>query len=64
MVSRRSKSKQKGKTSGGGTMSNMRGGFKSILGGGTKKKESLLSKIFGYLILAAAIAVLIYRFSR
>ncbi len=44
----------------------MRSGFKSFVGtgGGQKKKESLASKILTYLLLAAAVGVLIYRLTR
>jgi len=40
----------------------MRSGMKSLVGtGGKKKKESLLSKIITYVLLAAAVAFLAYR---
>ena len=40
----------------------MRGGIKSFVGQGPKKKESLGSKIFTWVLFAAAVGVLIYRF--
>ena len=45
-------------------MGGLRSGFKGILGGGgkTKKKDSLLSTILGYVLIAAALGLLIYRF--
>ena len=46
-------------------MGSLRGGFKSVVGTGKKKgKESPLSKILTYVLLAAAIGLLIYRFAR
>lgn len=44
-------------------MSNLRSGFKGVVGAGgkQKKKESLLSKIITYGLLAAALGILIYR---
>jgi len=48
----------------GGTMSGMRSGFKGIVGTGKKKKESPLSKTIWIIVLAAAIGLLIYRFTR
>jgi hypothetical protein len=48
----------------GGTLSGLRGGFKGLVGGGQKKKESLLGKVITYLLIAAAVAVLIWRFVR
>jgi hypothetical protein len=66
--SKRSKKKRRGgsgKRGGGGqTMSGFRGGFKGLVGQGPKKKESTLSRVITYLLLAAAIAFLVYRFTR
>jgi hypothetical protein len=58
--------KKKRSKSGGGTLSGLRGGFKGVVGAGKSrgKKESLLSKFITYLLLAAAVGVLIYRFTR
>jgi hypothetical protein len=47
-----------------GTLSGLRGGFKGLVGGGPKKKESLLGKAITYLLIAAAVGVLIWRFTR
>jgi hypothetical protein len=60
------KKKARGRRSGGGRsgrLSGMRSGMKSLVGTGgkNKKKESLVSKIITYLLLAAAIAFLAYR---
>ncbi len=44
-------------------MGGMRSGFKGLVGtGGGKKKESSLSKVLTYLLIAAALGVLLYRF--
>lgn len=48
----------------GGTMSSLRGGFRGLVGGGPKKKESLLGKVITYALIAAAVGVLIWRFTR
>jgi hypothetical protein len=63
-VSKRDRDKKKRKS--GGTMSGLRGGFKSAVGMGGKKgkKESLASKIITWALLAAAVGVLIYRLTR
>jgi hypothetical protein len=48
-------------------MSGMRQGLKGFVGlgkSGVKKKESTLSKLLSWLLLAAAVALLIYRFSK
>jgi hypothetical protein len=60
------KKKRRGGGGGGGRMSGMRQGMKSFVGTGTrqKKKQSTLSKILTYLLLAAAVGLLIYRFTR
>jgi len=51
--------------SGSGRLSGMRQGMKSFVGtGGSKKKQSTFSKILTYLLLAAAVGLLIYRFTR
>ncbi len=66
MSSKRKKKKRRGSKSSGGSsgISSMRGGIKSFVGQGSKnkKKESLGSKIFTWVLFAAAIGVLIYRF--
>src|SRR5262245_37065994 len=49
---------------GGGFLSGMRGGMKNVAGVGAQKKESLPSKVLSYLLIAAAVAVVVYRFSR
>lgn len=59
--------KKRGSRGKGGRLSSMRGGMKSFVGTGpkNKKKESTLSKVIWYLILAGAIAfVVYYRFIR
>lgn len=43
-------------------MSKMRGGIKRVVGSGPQKKQGTLSKVLSYLLLAAAIGVLAYRF--
>ena len=50
----------------GGKLSGLRSGFRGMVGagGGGKKKETLTSKILTYLLLAAAVGLLIYRFTR
>lgn len=54
-----------GTASRGNTMANMRGGLKGLVGQGKRRsKESTLSKVFSYLLLAAAVGLLIYRFTR
>jgi len=65
--SKRSKKKRRGSSGGkrsGQTMSSFRGGLKGLVGQGPKKKESTLSRVITYLLLAAAIAFLVYRFTR
>ncbi len=64
MSSKRKKKKRRGSSKGGksGGISSMRGGIKSMVGQGPKKKESTASKILTWVLLAAAVAVLIYRF--
>ncbi len=65
-MAQKRKKKKSGNASGrgGNTMGGLRSGFKGILGGGgkTKKKDSLLSTILGYVLIAAALGLLIYRF--
>ena len=60
----RKKKKKKGRGGGSGRLSGMRSGMKSFVGTGPKKKESTLSKVITFLLLAAAIGLLIYRFTR
>lgn len=63
MASKKDKKKSRSKNRSSGSLSNMRIGFKSLLGSGQKKKKgSILSQIVGYLLIAAAFALLIYRF--
>lgn len=65
VASKRKKKKRRGGTSGSsktGGISGMRSGIKSMVGQGPKKKESLASKILTWVLLAAAVALLIYRF--
>jgi len=47
-------------------MAGMRRGMRGLVGSGgsAPKKESLLSKVLSYLLLAAAVGLLIYRFTR
>lgn len=62
MAKRDRKKKGRGRRGGSGRLSGMRSGMKSLVGtGGKKKKESLLSKIITYVLLAAAVAFLAYR---
>ena len=58
--------KKRTRGSSGGKLSGLRTGFKGILGagGGSKKKESLASRILTYVLLAVAIGLLVYRFTR
>jgi hypothetical protein len=60
------KKEKKRRHKSGGSLSGLRGGIKSFVGasGSQKKKESTLSKIVSYLLLAIAVGLLIYRFSR
>jgi len=60
------KDRKKKRKSAGQTMSGMRAGLKGLVGTGSKqkKKESLASKIITWALLAAAVALLIYRFTR
>ena len=61
---KRKKKKKRGQQGSGGTMSSLRGGMKNLVGQGPKKKESTASKLLTYVLLAAAIGLLIYRFTR
>lgn len=65
---KRKKKRRSGGGGGGGSgrMSGMRQGMKSFVGTSPrqKKKQSTLSKILTYLLLAAAVGLLIYRFTR
>ena len=45
-------------------MSSLRGGIKSFVGQGPQRKESTPSKVFTWLLFAAAAGLLIYRFTR
>ena len=63
-TTKRKKKKRRGGSSGGsrsGAMSGLRGGLKGIVGQGPRRKESSLSKVLSWLLLAAAIGVLAYR---
>lgn len=60
---KKKKKKKRSKGSAGGTMSGMRTGLKGLAGTGPKKKEGLLGRLVTYLLLAAAIGLLIYRFA-
>jgi hypothetical protein len=64
VASKKKKKKRRGSKSKGGKggISSMRGGIKSFVGQGPKKKESLGSKILTWVLFAAAVGVLIYRF--
>lgn len=63
---RRKKSRRRSSSGGGGKMrlSGMRDGMKSFVGTSTRsrKKESPLSRILTYLLIAAAVGVLVWRF--
>ena len=62
------KKKKRGDGGGGGgrrsgMMSGMRSGFKGVVGTGkSNKKESPLGRVVTYLLLAAAVGMLLYRF--
>ncbi len=45
-------------------MRGMRSGIKGMVGQGQKKKSSLLGRFVTYALLAAAIGLLVYRFTR
>lgn len=64
MATKRKKRKRRGEGSGrGGALSGLRGGFKGVVGQGPRrKKESTLSRVLSYLLFAAAVGVLLYRF--
>jgi hypothetical protein len=64
MGTKRKKKKRRGGSGGGsrgGAMSGLRGGFKGVVGQGPRRKESSLSKVLSWALLAAAIGVLAYR---
>lgn len=65
-MGKKDRKKRRPRSSSGGKLSSLRAGFKGMVGtgGGSQKKESLASKIITYLLLAAAVALLIYRFAR
>lgn len=49
----------------GGLLGGLRGGFKGIVGQGPRRRpESTLSRWLSYVLLAAALALLIYRLRR
>ena len=55
----------KGTATRGGLLGGFRGGFKGIVGQGPpRRRESLLSRILSYALLAAALGVLAYRLLR
>jgi hypothetical protein len=62
--SKKGRKKSRKRSSGSGRISGMRSGIKGFVGAGPKRKESPLSRIITYILLAAAIALLIYRFTR
>jgi hypothetical protein len=67
--SKKKKKKQQKSRSGGkggtsGSMGSMRAGMKSMVGQGPKKKSSRLTQVLTYLLLAAAVALLVWRFTR
>jgi hypothetical protein len=65
-VSKKDRRKKRTRSS-SGKLTGLRSGFKGLLGGGGgggKKKESLASKIISWLLLAAALGLLIYKFTR
>ena len=47
---------------GGGLLSRMRGGLQNVAGAGTKKRESLVSKIVTWVLIAAAAYFVARRF--
>jgi hypothetical protein len=64
MATQRKKKRRKGgggRSSRGGAMSGLRGGLKGMVGQGPRRKESSLSKVLTWVLLAAAIGVLAYR---
>ena len=50
-----------GKGGSTGTLGGLRGGMKRVVGQGPPRKESSLSKILTWVLLAAAVALLAYR---
>jgi hypothetical protein len=68
VATKRKKKKRRGAATASkrsGAMTGLRGGLKGIVGqGGPRKKESALSRWVSYLLLAAAVGLLIYRFVR
>lgn len=62
---RRRGSSGKGPEARGGLLGGFRGGFKGIVGQGPpRRRDSLLSRILNYALLAAALALLAYRLLR
>lgn len=63
MATKRKKKRSKGGGGGSrsGAMSGLRGGLKGMVGQGPRRKESSLSKVLSWILLAAAIGVLAYR---
>lgn len=67
MAKPRKKKKRRGKSGrsgGGGSLSGMRGGMKSMVGRGPKKKESTFSRVFTWALGIAVVVLLIYRVSQ
>lgn len=58
---RKNQRKRRGQAK-GGTMMSMRGGIKGVVGQGSKRsrKESTLSKVLSYVLIAAALAFVVY----
>lgn len=63
MATKRKKKRSKGGGGGSrsGAMSGLRGGLKGMIGQGPRRKESSLSRVLSWALLAAAIGVLAYR---
>lgn len=63
MATKRKKKRSKGGGGGSrsGAMSGLRGGLKGMVGQGPRRKESSLSRVLSWALLAAAIGVLAYR---
>ena len=67
MAQTRKKKKRRGGSGGkksGGSLSGFRGGMKSMVGQGPKRKETTFSKVLTWVMGAAVVALLIYRLSQ
>jgi hypothetical protein len=67
MAKPRKKKKRRGGSGskkGGGSLSGFRGGMKSMVGQGPKRKETPLSKVLTWVMGVAVVALLVYRLSQ